>query len=590
MYRSEAASPDKLRTSGLNNSTTISARTDQPLGTTPSNMPSRRSIKRGESLIEEGSTQQYEQERKQMATNNLEQNEDITQRTSLAHGLVASLLENTGAHGIPNIKRAPNLFRRLMWTGLFLLGLAMFLWQTSWLLERYYSYGVDVKLDISNDRMIAFPAVTICNLNGIRSEYIEDLVDGGWSLPPSLNRPTLGLPSVDPDTEEDEQFSKIADAVKLVGLLNYHKRPPTGHLLSDMLLRCVFQGRACHARDFTHFHHYLYGNCYIFNAETEPTQRRFVSKPGPLHGLTVEMYIEQDQYMENIQPSAGARVAVHPQNEMPFPEDEGTSVSPGHETFIGVKRTNYTRLEHPYSNCTLDNDRNKETIFNLALPYIHYSQRACENDCFYQNFTQECGCTNAKYRYDDSIPLCVDATQDACLDRIEELYLDGDLDCNCTSPCRELGYDVTVGQARWPNEKFKPFLYTSVRNFSEDLERDIDGESDPDFLEKNVLKINVYFDKLEYTTIYQEKAYDEIALLSDMGGNVGLWIGVSVLTVFEFIELAYDLCKLIAYRIAGGQMGPRGAMSTSKVTASEIDLEVRNNGTIDEEHSHYENS
>ena len=37
-------------------------------------------------------------------------------------------------------------------------------------------------------------------------------------------------------------------------------------------------------------------------------------------------------------------------------------------------------------------------------------------------------------------------------------------------------------------------------------------------------------------------------------------------------------------------MGPRGAMSTSKVTASEIDLEVRNNGTIDEEHSHYENS
>ena len=64
-------------------------------------------------------------------------------------------------------------------------------------------------------------------------------------------------------------------------------------------------------------------------------------------GLTVEMYIEQDQYMENIQPSAGARVAVHPQNEMPFPEDEGTSVSPGHETFIGVKRVSVSNF--PFS-------------------------------------------------------------------------------------------------------------------------------------------------------------------------------------------------------------------------------------------------
>ncbi len=188
MYRSEAASPDNWRASG-NNTASTCERTDQLHNSTPSNMLSRRSIKRGESLIEEGS-QQYDK-RKQLTTDMVENEDMVTQRTSIAHGLVASLLENTGAHGIPNIKRAPNTFRRLIWTGLFLLGLAMFLWQTSWLLQRYYSYGVDVKLDISSDRRIAFPAVTICNLNGIKSDYIEDLVDGGGSLPPSLNRPTL---------------------------------------------------------------------------------------------------------------------------------------------------------------------------------------------------------------------------------------------------------------------------------------------------------------------------------------------------------------------------------------------------------------
>lgn len=32
-------------------------------------------------------------------------------------------------------------------------------------------------------------------------------------------------------------------------------------------------------------------------------------------------------------------------------------------------------------------------------------------------------------------------------------------------------------------------------------------------------------------------------LISALGGQVGLWIGVSVLTVFEFVELLYDILK-----------------------------------------------
>ena len=46
-------------------------------------------------------------------------------------------------------------------------------------------------------------------------------------------------------------------------------------------------------------------------------------------------------------------------------------------------------------------------------------------------------------------------------------------------------------------------------------------------------------------------------LLSDLGGQVGLWMGLSVLTLFEVVELVWDLTWL-------GCCRPRGRGRSSK--------------------------
>ncbi|CAB4037868.1 degenerin deg-1-like, partial [Paramuricea clavata] len=54
---------------------------------------------------------------------------------------------------------------------------------------------------------------------------------------------------------------------------------------------------------------------------------------------------------------------------------------------------------------------------------------------------------------------------------------------------------------------------------------------------------------LNYQRIEESFVYDEINLLADVGGQLGLWIGVSVITVFELIELfALILTRLFKRR------------------------------------------
>ena len=53
-------------------------------------------------------------------------------------------------------------------------------------------------------------------------------------------------------------------------------------------------------------------------------------------GLTLELYIEQDEYIPELTENAGVRVTIHDQEKMPFPEDDGLLVSADSMTMLGL--------------------------------------------------------------------------------------------------------------------------------------------------------------------------------------------------------------------------------------------------------------
>lgn len=55
-------------------------------------------------------------------------------------------------------------------------------------------------------------------------------------------------------------------------------------------------------------------------------------------GLKLNLFIEQSQYIPELSHTAGARVVIHDQGQIPFPNNEGYSVLPSHSTSFAIRR------------------------------------------------------------------------------------------------------------------------------------------------------------------------------------------------------------------------------------------------------------
>jgi hypothetical protein len=55
--------------------------------------------------------------------------------------------------------------------------------------------------------------------------------------------------------------------------------------------------------------------------------------------------------------------------------------------------------------------------------------------------------------------------------------------------------------------------------------------------QKNVGKFIIYFPEMFYEIVEEKESYDLVAFLCDVGGTFGLFLGCSVLTCVEVLEL-----------------------------------------------------
>ncbi|XP_038054982.1 acid-sensing ion channel 1C-like [Patiria miniata] len=408
---------------------------------------------------------------------------------------IAKFGDGTTFHGVRFVTDYKvHFLRRLVWvcivggmTGYLLYGISISI-------MTYYQRPVSSVVRINYVREIPFPAVTFCNYNQWKKSQVPpDFLDAVRSLNPANKSPV------------DVEYLKSHDGINMTDrLIN------STHQIEDMLLECTFKAANCSADNFTRIFT-DFGLCYSFNDDPEDVY--YIHQSGSHNALFMKINVEQQEYIFGENNAAGIKLLVHPQGQRPLVKELGIAVSPGYETLVGVEIKQVLNLKEPYeSNCT---DGDLRFSNNYTVPMCQYEHRI-------ENIQEKCGCRDMRHpgTEENSCPLSKYYT---CLLPAEANFAAKDKSYDCQVPCNLTIYDTRVSFAYYPGQHHLDEL-TRMTNRT---------ESD---IRKNVLDVRIYFEELSFQKIQEIPSYEFTNLQSSIGGYMGLLIGASLITMFEFLD------------------------------------------------------
>ncbi|XP_071490102.1 uncharacterized protein [Diadema antillarum] len=305
-----------------------------------------------------------------------------------------------------------------------------------------------------------------------------------------------------------------------------------GHQPEDLILQCSFDRRNCSYKNFTMWQHGDYGNCFTFNGANPADKAkvaRYTGRTGAQYGLHLTLFVEQPEYVGLLSTDSGVKVSIHPPTVQPFPEDDGITVSTGQKTSISLREVNVTRLGGRYGfPCTRDGSNTNFT----EMAEFSYSDRACYKMCLQRALLDRCKCITDIRLINTTQCTSLNSTQERCLQLVLYLYETNTLGCACPISCR-----------------------------------------------KNLVNLIIYFEELNYELNLQVATNSIASLLGNLGGILGLYIGMSFMSIGEIILLFGCILQILAKRIRRHPTSPaeEAKESPRADTAADEDQSKRDN-------------
>ncbi|XP_041464801.1 amiloride-sensitive sodium channel subunit beta-like [Lytechinus variegatus] len=468
-------------------------------------------------------------------------------------GAVNAFGDETSLHGLRYLIGRGHLLFRICWLAIVVLAFGLLVIQAKTVYDDFKSSPYSTRIEIVSEVVKTFPAVTVCNDNKMRRSQLYDTkykglvdIDDG-DLPESTtessgrSEDSTGAAWHNVHDEYDWKgfytASQADDLSDFINVVNPSKDELNdyGHTLEDFVIQCTYNQKTCNlSKDFTVLQNRHYGNCFTFNFGGDANhQTVMTSKTGARYGLHMTLMIDEDEYMGLLAPNRGAKIVIHAPNTMPFPEDDAINLATGSATYIGLREEVIERLPR-FSQCS---DVESATVFSNSS--TNYTVRCCLSMCYQQNLVDRCGCVD-DIVFDYKQCSVINDTEMACVSEVQALYINDDLHCNCPLPCQETNYRASISSADWPSERFRSHL---VRKFEFDPKlRSILAQEE--MSAKNMIRVMIYFETLNVERVEQVPRYTIPNILGNIGGLMGLFTGMSFISLFEVAFLLLRISKI----------------------------------------------
>nr|CAB3223602.1 acid-sensing ion channel 2 [Phallusia mammillata] len=445
---------------------------------------------------------------------------------------------NSTFHGMSHIITSGRFtLRKALWAVAFFSSLSLFLVQAYDRYSYYRSHPHVTKLDEEEALEMNFPAITICNMNSFRLSAIttDDFYYAGKILGLLNDDYSMQVTFKDNRTWPDVsrklqpilvQRSDYKPRNKKFDMFEFYNR--TGHEMKGTVKRCRYRGTPCEGSKYWIPVYTRYGKCYTFNSGTNSPPLKTL-KGGVDNGLEILLDTQQDQYMpvwketDEISVEAGFKVQIHSQTEPPFIHELGFGVAPGFQTLVATQEQRITFLPDPWGKCIEGFDKSQHSHFK------NYSISACRITCETKFIFDNCKCRMIHMPGDT--PYCTPEQYMQCADSALDFLVKEDVkQCVCETPCDVTRYNLEMSTLQLPSTQALSYLAYKFQETE-------------DYVKNNYVKLNIFFEALNYETIEQKVAYEIPGLFGDIGGQMGLFIGASILTILELFDYVYEVIK-----------------------------------------------
>nr|CAD2172465.1 unnamed protein product [Meloidogyne enterolobii] len=315
--------------------------------------------------------------------------------------------------------------------------------------------------------------------------------------------------------------------------LHKEQRKSLSYGRSEFIKMCSFNGQQCNINhDFKLHADPAFGNCYMFNANK--SNPLVSSRAGPSYGLRLLVHINTSDYLPTTQAS-GVHIVIHSQDEHPFPDAFGYSAPTNQLSSFGISLRKVNRLPIPRGICLMPGEPKPEG-------YIYsdhkYEPEGCYKSCYQHQIIRRCGCSDPRYpQPDDNTKVCnsSNALDSNCL-LVESIRFTRAQQCHCKHPCVHDVYTTAFSSARLISEAFRSFQCSGKRECKTEFDAD------------SAAMLEIYYEQMSHEVLTESESYMFVNFISDIGGQAGLWLGASILTLFELFVFAFRIFTIVCRR------------------------------------------